>query len=230
MNLDAATKRQLTSIISKGLYAGCFSDGKKKFCLQNACSKILDNEPHSEQPQCVHPIDAQYWVMINDLGWESIHKRAEALLPAAFAQLNTNSKSERIFWRKRVARNILTTIVGPMFLPINEEVSRELSRAKTVNALLAVYEKINDLYNKYHWTDDESNDFVLSQYNYDLFEALFCLTQEIFDQELIINMEEMSESICLLESTIVKPDRKQLRHRLVEAGLDAYAQEGRYNP
>jgi hypothetical protein len=104
---------KLKEIIPQGLVYGLGKPKPGELCVEAAICLAL-GEPHGDQPSCVHQVDRDFAIRLNDSAWSSDKARAEAMLPLAIAQLGTAGK-DRTEWVKRIAEGTIRKVV-PMAL------------------------------------------------------------------------------------------------------------------
>lgn len=81
--------KKLTDTIGKGLVSGLGNPIPGQMCIEAAICFAKDL-PHGDSPPCVHRLDRDISVALNDhYGWKNDKERAKYLMPIALAQLNT---------------------------------------------------------------------------------------------------------------------------------------------
>jgi hypothetical protein len=113
---------QLKTLFDRGLTRGV-GDKQGQTCIEGAISLVFDGTL-GDTPTCVHEVDRQWAIEINDAIWSSPQARAEALFPIALAQIGTADK-DRSKWAERVVLGTIQRV-----LPIALEVSGLESEAK----------------------------------------------------------------------------------------------------
>jgi hypothetical protein len=135
---------KLKEIIPQGLVSGLGEPNPGELCVEAAICLAL-GEPHSDEPSCVHEVDREFAIVLNDAKWSSDKARAEALLPLAIAQLGTAGK-DRTEWIERVIEGTIRKVVpmalraaakeNPEFAEELEEVAVRCEKEGTREAVL----------------------------------------------------------------------------------------------
>jgi hypothetical protein len=130
---------KLKEIIPQGLVYGLGKPKPGELCVEAAICLAL-GEPHGDEPSCVHDVDRDFSIALNDAKWSSEKARAEALLPLAIAQLGTAGK-DRTKWIKRIAEGTIRKIL-PMALRAAAKKKPEFAEAEELERFAEELEKV----------------------------------------------------------------------------------------
>jgi hypothetical protein len=126
---------KLKEIFPQGLVRGLGNPKPGELCVEAAICLAL-GEPHSDKPSCVHEVDREFAIVLNDSAWSSDKARAEAMLPLAIAQLGTAGK-DRTEWVKRVIEGTIRKIL-PMALRAAADAAANAAYYATYYATTAI--------------------------------------------------------------------------------------------